>query len=584
MEDLMGKIKDFINIVGLQTIIVICVVVILLIIGIIFYRSMRLKVLRKRIVELENNMNAIKSLPLQYRLGRVKSIAKNMKDIEPFYEKYSKEFEALCDFQKNDLGVLLNDVDEQLFYGKLRHVNSKMNKIENMLNEYDTRSNKLLKEIEKITEIENIQRIEIIRVKETYRKEHDYYESIRYKIEDFIPHLDDVFKSVENDFVKLEDMMNHQRFEDAKNFTTEIEKKIEWISENFKVLPDYVTVVRLYVPKKINQIQGLIDSMPENQYAMHKLAITDRFEGIQIDLDKSIKNIKSLQLENCSEDLDTLTANIDGLIEDIQNEKKSFDLFKEKWEECYKNVENIYSQYKQALSDYEKMKELYDLKNIHIDIDKTYEEFDKLLKHSYDLEELMKTKQFAYSLMIKDVIDLNENIVSHQPYLTDFFTVRDQLYLQEQRAIDELENINIVLLEIKSEIKNKHLPMINESYKDYIQDSYEKASSIQSYREKRPVNLTELSKRVDEARDVIYKLYDNIHNLIVTAQMVEEAIVFGNRYRSSFLEVNTELTKAEVLFRNGEYTKALTTAVDIIEKIKPGSYEELIKKTSKKPV
>ena len=182
MEDLMGKIKDFINIVGLQTIIVVCVVVILLIIGIIFYRSMRLKVLRKRIVELENNMNAIKSLPLQYRLGRVKSIAKNMKDIEPFYEKYSKEFEALCDFQKNDLGVLLNDVDEQLFYGKLRHVNSKMNKIENMLNEYDTRSNKLLKEIEKITEIENIQRIEIIRVKETYRKEHDYYESIIYKI------------------------------------------------------------------------------------------------------------------------------------------------------------------------------------------------------------------------------------------------------------------------------------------------------------------------------------------------------------------------------------------------------------------
>jgi len=39
---------------------------------------------------------------------------------------------------------------------------------------------------------------------------------------------------------------------------------------------------------------------------------------------------------------------------------------------------------------------------------------------------------------------------------------------------------------------------------------------------------------VDIARDIIYKLYDNIHNLIVTADMVEEAIVFGNRYRSSF--------------------------------------------------
>ncbi|MEG0685534.1 MAG: septation ring formation regulator EzrA, partial [Coprobacillus sp.] len=111
-----------------------------------------------------------------------------------------------------------------------------------------------------------------------------------------------------------------------------------------------------------------------------------------------------------------------------------------------------------------------------------------------------------------------------------------------------------------------------------------KAAHIQVYRQNRPVELSELSNRVDGARDVIYKLYDNVHNLIVTAEMVEEAIVFGNRYRSTFLEVNTELTKAEVLFRNGEYTKALSIAVDIIEKIQPGSYEELIKKTTKKSV
>ena len=85
----------------------------------------------------------------------------------------------------------------------------------------------------------------------------------------------------------------------------------------------------------------------------------------------------------------------------------------------------------------------------------------------------MKTGQFAYSLMIKDVETVNNDVVVHESYLKEFFTVRDNLYLQEQRAIDELENINIVLLEIKSEIKNKHLPMINESYKDYIQDSYD---------------------------------------------------------------------------------------------------------------
>lgn len=148
--------------------------------------------------------------------------------------------------------------------------------------------------------------------------------------------------------------------------------------------------------------------------------------------------------------------------------------------------------------------------------------------------------------------------------------------LKGRRAYDELESINIVLLEIKSEIKNHHLPMISEAYKDYIADSYEKARDIEAISATRPINLKELTSKVDGARDVISKLYDNVHHLVVTAEMVEEAIVFGNRYRSSFLEVNTELTKTEVLFRNGEYTKALATAIDIIERIKPGSYEELI--------
>ena len=55
-------------------------------------------------------------------------------------------------------------------------------------------------------------------------------------------------------------------------------------------------------------------------------------------------------------------------------------------------------------------------------------------------------------------------------------------------------------------------------------DSYDKAAQIQAYRMHRPVELSELSKRVDSARDIIYKLYDNVHNLIVTAEIVERCL------------------------------------------------------------
>ena len=567
----MDKIMEIIEKIGTRNLIFAGIGLVVLIVFLFVYRGLRIRKYRKLIVEVENKMNAVKSLPLQYRLGRVQSISKNMPEVSELYEQYAQEFERICEYQKNELGILVNEVDEQLFYGKLRKVSKKMKQLDEMLVVYEKDSQELLEKIEKITEIENVQRIEIIRVKEMYRETIDHFESIRFKVEEFVPNLLDIFNEIDDSFVKLEGMMNNQLFEDAKEFTKDIEAKVIWVNQRLEDLPSYIAVVRQYMPKKVAHIQGLIQIMTEEEFSLNQLDAYNRLNMIQSTLEESIDHIKKLELDNIGEVLQNLSDAIDSLIQDLEAEKHSFEEFKEKWDASYRLITEIYDQYKQVLIDYNRMRSLYVIDDLDIVIDEKFQEFDALLRESYDLEAEMVKGNFSYSQMIVKVETMKDNAAVHQNYLNDFFVLRDHLYLQEQRAVDELENINIVLLEIKSEIKNKHLPMINESYKDYIQDSYDKAAQIQAYRQNRPVELSELSKRVDGARDVIYKLYDNVHNLIVTAEMVEEAIVFGNRYRSTFLEVNTELTKAEVLFRNGEYTKALSTAVDIIEKIQPGS-------------
>ena len=574
----MDKIMEIIEKIGTRNLIFAGIGLVVLIVFLFVYRGLRIRKYRKLIVDVENKMNAVKSLPLQYRLGRVQSISKNMPEVSELYEQYAQEFERICEYQKNELGILVNEVDEQLFYGKLRKVSKKMKQLDEMLIVYEKDSQELLEKIE------NVQRIEIIRVKEMYRETIDHFESIRFKVEEFVPNLLDIFNEIDDSFVKLEGMMNNQLFEDAKEFTKDIEAKVIWVNQRLEDLPSYIAVVRQYMPKKVAHIQGLIQIMTEEKFSLNQLDAYNRLNMIQTTLEESIGHIKKLELDNIGEVLQNLSDAIDSLIQDLEGEKRSFDEFKEKWDASYTLITEIYDQYKQVMIDYNRMRSLYVIDDLDIVIDEKFQEFDALLRESYDLEAEMVKGNFSYSQMIVKVETMKDNAAVHQSYLNDFFVLRDHLYLQEQRAVDELENINIVLLEIKSEIKNKHLPMINESYKDYIQDSYDKAAQIQAYRQNRPVELSELSKRVDGARDVIYKLYDNVHNLIVTAEMVEEAIVFGNRYRSTFLEVNTELTKAEVLFRNGEYTKALSTAVDIIEKIQPGSYEELIKKSSEKSV
>ena len=110
----MKYLNEIINIIGMKMIVIISVSILILILLILIYRLLKLKHYRNEIVDLENKMNAIKSLPIQYRLGRVKGIAKNMPELQEKYEIYDSKFSELSNLQNEEIIPLVNDIDESL--------------------------------------------------------------------------------------------------------------------------------------------------------------------------------------------------------------------------------------------------------------------------------------------------------------------------------------------------------------------------------------------------------------------------------------------------------------------------------------
>lgn len=574
----MDYMKNFIEYVGVRNLIIFGTILVALIIFMIVYHSIKLKIYRQEILDLQNQINGIKTLPLQYRLGRVQSIAKNMPEVAEEYEQFTKDFEKITEFQKNELGVLVNEVDESLFYGKTHGIKKKFALIREMTQRYDHDAKDLLARIEKVTEIENIQRVEIIRVKGKYREVGNEYEKIRVKVEEFVPHALEMFKELDDDFVKLETLMNNQMFADAKNFTEEIENRIDSLQENLKDLPSYVYVVSDLLPSKIDKVDELITSLEDDEYALEEMNIAARRQEVDKQMEESIAHVKNVDIKGAAEVLEPLTGLIEELVIDLGKELDSYKQFKEKWRESYNELQRLTDVYQNTMKEYRRLITEFVIDEEEVVISKKYEEFKQIQKDANDLIEQMESGHFAYANMLEHVENLYDRMMQHDAYLEEFKKQKEDIDTKNQKTEELLENINIVLLEIKSEIKNEHLPLVNDSYRDYIADSYNKVEEIKRFKTHKPVVLNELCAKVEGARDVIYKLYDNVHNMIVTAGMVEDAIVYANRYRSMFLEVNTELTKAEVLFRNGEYRNALQVAVDILERLEPGKYEELIKR------
>ena len=137
--------------------------------------------------------------------------------------------------------------------------------------------------------------------------------------------------------------------------------------------------------------------------------------------------------------------------------------------------------------------------------------------------------------------------------------------------------LQMILNEVRLKTRCHRLPSISSQYNADLQEGDRLIRRVRSVLEHTPLDVSELNADLQEAIDFIYKLYNNASNLVGIAIMVENAIVFGNRYRSSYPSIDSELTRAELSFQNGEYTKALKIAIQSIEKMHPGIYEKLIK-------
>ncbi len=146
----------------------------------------------------------------------------------------------------------------------------------------------------------------------------------------------------------------------------------------------------------------------------------------------------------------------------------------------------------------------------------------------------------------------------------------------EVRARQQLEEIKVVLKESKLKMREYNLPYIPQSYYVELKEAMSAIREIVKELEKKPITISVLNTRVDTARDLVLKLYTKTKDLLKVAAFAETALVYGNRYRSSYDGLSTKLNLSEQLFLKGEYQKSLELTINLLNKIEPGIYEKLV--------
>ena len=190
-------------------------------------------------------------------------------------------------------------------------------------------------------------------------------------------------------------------------------------------------------------------------------------------------------------------------------------------------------------------------------------------EYKKDLIDLEK-KEIPYSKIIKAIEHLTIKLSKVENDLDISLKSLGNMYEDEVRAREQLDEIQELLNQSKVRIRGYKLPIIGNEYFVQLTEANEAILEIIKELEKKPISIRTLNTRVDTARDLVLKLYNTTNEMIKTARLVEDAIIYGNRFRKDHPEIDSGLSKAEVLFYKGNYKKALEVSFNTLDTYDPG--------------
>ena len=102
----------------------------------------------------------------------------------------------------------------------------------------------------------------------------------------------------------------------------------------------------------------------------------------------------------------------------------------------------------------------------------------------------------------------------------------------EIRAREQLDSIKDLVKKSRNRIRLYNIPVVPDNYFVELKDASDAIKEIQKELNKKPINIEVLNIRVDTARDLAFKVFNTTNSLLKTIVMLEETLVYGNRYRS----------------------------------------------------
>ena len=553
---------------------VICIIIV--IVALHFIRKGIANRYRRRVRELEVAKNMVASTPVSLELSKVEPIIKNDK-MEEKYNDWQDRFDELREKRLARIDDMLIDLDIYIDKKDYKNCVYRLAKTEMEIYRARESADYLLDEIKEITLSEEKYRAIVIKLKTKYRELNKDFQDHKQMYDEMQEAVALQLENIERRFLDFEKVMEKNEYNEVVHIVKALDTMIEHMSIVIKEVPDLLLMAKQVIPNRMKEVKELNDDMVKQEYPLDYLNIDYNLEESQKNIDHILDKIRVLNLEDCMFELKTMLEYYDSLFVDFEKERLSRKVYEEMEADFSKKLEKTNKVVQEVYNQLDDIKNMYDLDDQDVE---TIHEVNKVLVVINDDYKKMlakvEAKSSPYSMLHKEVEDLTNRLKVMEEDLDRALKSLGNMYDDEVRAREQLEEIESFLKQSKEKMRGYKLPIITNNYFVQLSEANEAIEEVIKELERKPIVIKTLNTRVDTARDLVLKLYNTTNEMIKTAQLAEMAIVFGNRYRTVYDEVDSGLSDAENLFFKGEYKRALDVSIKAVSMVDENIYRKLL--------
>ena len=530
---------------------------------------------KQEIDELERDKNQIISSDIMSSLQTVEEFVNNdlMQEV---YTNLRTRFDAI---KKEDIPKITDNLLKlQDLYDskKYKELNKLLGTVEFDIYLVKAKSDYLLKEIKRITLSKGKNREIATSLKTRYRLVLNEYNNHKIEYTYISKPIELQFENIDKLFSNFEVAMEGNNYSEVNKIIKALDNMIGNLELVIKEGPSIILMGTKLIPRKIDDIKSIKDSMQRSGYNLDYLNIDNSIKDANKKIATDLEKINVLNITDSSVELKTILDYFDNLYNEFDKErlaKKTFDDEMRSVLVRANKLEKNNNELRRKTSDY---KYSYDINDKDLEVlDEIAKELKDIKKDYEVLVSHHRNKTVAYTRLTKEMQKLDRALDEVAEKLNTFYDTFGNLKEDELEAREQLEQIKEVLIKAKNKLNQYNLPMIPDYYYTYMAEAKSAIDDVKEELDKKPISIKTLNIRVDTSRDLVLKLYNTAKEVVKTAYMAEMSIVYGNRYRSLNNNLDIALIRSENLFFKGEYKKSLECSINAIDVIEPDYYKTL---------